>query len=53
MAELAEADCGPPLHSLVLVGSRVHPLELEYLIPYSIDGGERIRRMIAEIETRR
>ncbi|BFZ54952.1 diphthine synthase [Savitreella phatthalungensis] len=50
MAELAQTDCGPPLHSLVLVGDRVHPLELEYLIPYAVDGGDRIRRMIKEIE---
>lgn len=53
LAELAEHDCGPPLHSLVLVGDRVHPLELECLLPYALDGGARIRRLIAEIEVRR
>lgn len=36
LQELADADVGPPLHSLVLVGDRVHPLELDYLKYYSI-----------------
>lgn len=36
LKQLVEADVGPPLHSLVLVGSRVHPLELDYLKHYEI-----------------
>lgn len=35
--ELMTADVGPPLHSLVILGSRVHPLELEYMKHYAVD----------------
>lgn len=37
LRELVDAEVGPPLHSLVLLGSRVHPLELEYMKHYAID----------------
>jgi len=30
LAELSEEDYGGPLHSVVILGKRVHPLELEY-----------------------
>jgi diphthine synthase len=30
---------GDPLHSLVLVGKRVHPLEVEYAQMYALDVG--------------
>lgn len=36
LQDLVNADVGPPLHSLVLLGNRVHPLELEYLKYYAI-----------------
>lgn len=36
LRELVDADVGPPLHSLVLLGSRVHPLELDYMRHYAI-----------------
>lgn len=37
LKQLTTADVGSPLHSLVLLGSRVHPLELEYIKHYAID----------------
>lgn len=37
LRELVDADLGPPLHSLVLLGARVHPLELEYLKHYAVN----------------
>jgi diphthine methyl ester synthase len=30
-------DLGPPLHSLVLLGSRVHDMEREFLVDWAID----------------
>ena len=36
LQELSEYDSGEPLHSLVMLGSRVHDLELEYLYEMSI-----------------
>lgn len=37
LQELVTAELGPPLHSLVLLGDRVHPLELEYMKHYAIN----------------
>ncbi|CCG81716.1 Diphthine synthase [Taphrina deformans PYCC 5710] len=37
LGELVDIDVGPPLHSLVLLGSRVHPLELEYMKHYAVN----------------
>lgn len=37
LEQLAEADLGPPLHSVVLLGSRTHDLEREYLRAFAID----------------
>lgn len=37
LAELAEADLGRPLHSLVLLGKRTHDLEREFLEPFAVD----------------
>lgn len=37
LAELAQADLGRPLHSLVVVGKRVHDLEKEFLRAYAVD----------------
>lgn len=37
LQELCSADLGPPLHSLVLVGRRLHELEIEYIKEFAID----------------
>jgi len=37
--QIAQADLGPPLHSLVLVGTRVHELEGDYVREYAVDKG--------------
>lgn len=39
LGELRECDLGGPLHSLVLVGARVHELEKEVLREWAVDGG--------------
>lgn len=38
LAELTEEDYGGPLHSVVVLGSRVHPLELEYAGKFCLGG---------------
>ncbi|RXK35106.1 diphthine synthase [Tremella mesenterica] len=38
LAGLPEEDSGPPLHSLVIVGKRLHPLELEYAGQFCVGG---------------
>lgn len=35
LTEMAELDLGPPLHSLVLPATKLHPLEIEYLQQFS------------------
>lgn len=37
LSELSEADLGPPLHSLVLLGKRTHELERDYIRMFAID----------------
>lgn len=37
LRELCDADLGPPLHSLVLVGKRAHDLERDYIREFAID----------------
>jgi diphthine synthase len=37
LEQLAEADLGPPLHSLVLLGTTTHELEEEYVREFAID----------------
>lgn len=37
LKQLASVDFGPPLHSLVLLGHRIHILEIEYLRAYAFD----------------
>lgn len=37
LKELAEADLGPPLHSLVLLGKRAHDLEKDYIKAFAVD----------------
>ncbi|KAA8914526.1 tetrapyrrole methylase [Sphaerosporella brunnea] len=37
LQQLAEADLGAPLHSLVLLGSRVHELEIDFIREFAID----------------
>ncbi|KAL9599403.1 MAG: hypothetical protein Q9219_003840 [cf. Caloplaca sp. 3 TL-2023] len=37
LKQLTEVDLGPPLHSLVLLGKRVHDLERDYIREYAID----------------
>ena len=38
LASLPEEEFGPPLHSVVIVGKRLHPLELEYGGQFAIGG---------------
>ena len=37
LQELCKVDMGPPLHSLILLGSRVHDLERDYIRDYAVD----------------
>lgn len=37
LAEMVEYDSGEPLHSLVLLGNRIHDLEVEYILEYAGD----------------
>ncbi|KZF25164.1 Diphthine synthase [Xylona heveae TC161] len=37
LKQLAETDLGQPLHSLVLLGSRVHDLERDYIREFAVD----------------
>lgn len=37
LAELAESDLGPPLHSLVLLGKRAHELEKDYIKDFCVN----------------
>ena len=37
LKELCEADLGPPLHSLVLVGNRRHELERDFIRPFAVN----------------
>jgi len=37
LQELVHTDLGPPLHSLVLVGKRIHELEIEYMRQFAIN----------------
>lgn len=40
LASLPVEDFGEPLHSVVIVGKRLHPLELEYAGRWCVGGGE-------------
>ncbi|THZ20267.1 diphthine synthase [Aureobasidium pullulans] len=37
LEQLAEADLGKPLHSLVLIGKRMHDMEKDYVREYAVD----------------
>ncbi|KAL8718810.1 MAG: hypothetical protein Q9225_004094 [Loekoesia sp. 1 TL-2023] len=37
LKQLTEVDLGPPLHSLVLLGKRVHDMEQDYIREYAVD----------------
>ena len=37
LQQLCEVDMGPPLHSLILIGSRVHELERDFIREFAID----------------
>ena len=37
LKELSEADLGPPLHSLVLLGKRTHELERDYIRDWAVN----------------
>ena len=39
LANLSAEDFGPPLHSLVIVGSRLHPMEARYAGRWAVEGG--------------
>ncbi|ORY77751.1 tetrapyrrole methylase [Protomyces lactucae-debilis] len=51
LRSLMEAEMGPPLHSMVVLGDRVHPLELEYMKYYATDPAA-IQALIDEKEGR-
>ena len=37
LSQLSETDCGPPLHSLVLLGTKTHYLEQDFLKEFAVD----------------
>ena len=37
LSQLYESDLGPPLHSLVIIGRRVHDLERDFIREFAID----------------
>jgi diphthine synthase len=37
LRELCDVDLGPPLHSLILLGSRRHELERDFIRPFAVD----------------
>jgi diphthine synthase len=37
LKQLCDVDLGPPLHSLVLLGSRRHELERDFIRPFAVD----------------
>ena len=39
LKQLCDVDLGPPLHSLVLLGSRRHELEKDFIRPFAVDPG--------------
>lgn len=39
LEQLKEADLGPPLHSLVLLGRRVHDLERDFIRSFAVEEG--------------
>jgi diphthine synthase len=39
LEQLSQTDLGAPLHSLVLVGSRMHDLERDFIREYAVDTG--------------
>lgn len=47
LSELAEYDAGEPLHSLVILGNKVHELEVDYILDFSPDK-ERLKNAIKE-----
>ena len=40
LAEISEEEYGGPLHTVVVVGKRLHPLELEYAGQFAVGGEE-------------
>lgn len=48
LAELAEEDFGEPLFSVVIVGKRLHELEVQYAEPWAVDKAE-WRRVAKEV----
>jgi diphthine synthase len=40
LAEVSEEEYGGPLHTVVVVGKRLHPLELEYAGQFAVGGEE-------------
>ena len=39
LEQLSESNLGPPLHSLVLLGRKIHDLEREYIREFAVDVG--------------
>ncbi|KAF2218599.1 tetrapyrrole methylase [Elsinoe ampelina] len=48
LGELSEVDMGRPLHSLVLVGSRTHDMEREFVREYAVDKGTFDKAWVAQ-----
>ena len=40
LASLSEEEFGPPLHSVIIVGKRLHPLELEFAGRWCVGGAD-------------
>lgn len=47
LGELVNYDCGEPLHSLIILGNKVHELETDFIADFSPDQ-ERLRKAINE-----
>lgn len=45
LATLAQTDMGPPLHSLVLIGPSIHPMELDYVAAFAPNQSELVDGM--------
>ncbi|KAL8734314.1 MAG: hypothetical protein Q9166_001512 [cf. Caloplaca sp. 2 TL-2023] len=52
LKQISESDLGPPLHSLVLLGTKVHDLERDYIREYAIDEGVFDRKWEEQYATR-
>lgn len=50
LGDLVDYDAGEPLHSLVILGNRVHDLETEFLLDFSVDADKYKAAIVADAE---